>query len=47
MVSGIGPQAALQELGIPIIANLSGVGQNIWVRVGLLTHTYLQHMAQS
>jgi len=27
--TGIGPQAKLQSLGIPVIANLSGVGQNL------------------
>lgn len=30
MVSGIGPASALQGLNIPIIANRSGVGQNMW-----------------
>lgn len=29
MVSGIGPQAKLQSLGIPVISNLPGVGQNL------------------
>ncbi|OCK80877.1 GMC oxidoreductase [Lepidopterella palustris CBS 459.81] len=30
MVSGIGPAATLQNLGIPVISNLAGVGQNMW-----------------
>jgi choline dehydrogenase len=29
MLSGIGPQAKLQSLGIPVIINLAGVGQNL------------------
>jgi choline dehydrogenase len=29
MLSGIGPQEHLQSLGIPIVANLPGVGQNL------------------
>ena len=35
MVSGIGPNQALEELGIPIVTALSGVGQNMWVRIRL------------
>lgn len=31
MVSGIGPSAVLQKLGIPIASELQGVGQNIRV----------------
>ncbi|RDL41345.1 uncharacterized protein BP5553_01324 [Venustampulla echinocandica] len=30
MVSGIGPQEILEDLGIPIVSNLPGVGQNMW-----------------
>ena len=30
MVSGIGPAATLQGLGIPVIADRPGVGQNMW-----------------
>ncbi|KAI4725144.1 GMC oxidoreductase [Aureobasidium sp. EXF-10728] len=30
MVSGIGPASTLQHFDIPIISNLSGVGQNMW-----------------
>lgn len=30
MVSGIGPRKTLQALGIPVIADLPGVGQNMW-----------------
>ncbi|KAK3939410.1 alcohol oxidase [Diplogelasinospora grovesii] len=29
MVSGVGPKAALQSLGIPVISDLPGVGQNL------------------
>jgi choline dehydrogenase-like flavoprotein len=31
MVSGIGPRLVLQGLQIPILSELSGVGQNMWV----------------
>jgi len=31
MVSGIGPEATLKQFGIPVISNLQGVGQNLWV----------------
>ncbi|KAL9030782.1 MAG: hypothetical protein Q9196_001132 [Gyalolechia fulgens] len=30
MVSGIGPNATLDDLGIPIVAQSPGVGQNMW-----------------
>ena len=30
MVSGIGPSDTLKQYGIPLISNLSGVGQNMW-----------------
>lgn len=33
MVSGIGPQATLQQYGIQVIATLAGVGQNLWDHV--------------
>ena len=33
MVSGIGPQATLQQYGIQVIKNLAGVGQNMWDHV--------------
>ena len=32
MVSGIGPEATLKSLNIPVVANLPGVGQNFYVR---------------
>ena len=31
MVSGIGPSATLESQSIPVIKNLPGVGQNMWV----------------
>ena len=33
MVSGIGPQATLQQHGIQVLKNLAGVGQNMWDHV--------------
>lgn len=33
MVSGVGPAATLQENDIPVISDLSGVGQNMWDHV--------------
>lgn len=30
MVSGIGPRATLEELDIPVVSELEGVGQNLW-----------------
>ena len=32
MVSGVGPGANLESLGIPVVNDLPGVGQNMWVR---------------
>lgn len=31
MVSGVGPASELQSLGIPVVADLKGVGQEMWV----------------
>lgn len=31
MISGIGPQAILESFGVPVLSNLSGVSQNMWV----------------
>ena len=31
MVSGIGPKETLDSLSIPILSELPGVGQNMWV----------------
>lgn len=31
MVSGIGPRATLERFGIPVVVELPGVGQNMWV----------------
>lgn len=31
MVSGIGPKDILESLNIPVISDLQGVGQNMWV----------------
>ena len=33
MVSGVGPQAALKQHNIPVVADRPGVGQNMWVRI--------------
>lgn len=33
MVSGIGPQATLQQYGIQVVKDLAGVGQNMWDHV--------------
>lgn len=33
MVSGIGPRAPLERLGIDVLADLPGVGQNMWVSI--------------
>lgn len=33
MVSGVGRRDTLQEYDIPLIANLPGVGQNMWDHV--------------
>ena len=49
MVSGIGPASTLKAYGIPVVADLSGVGQNMWdhivggpsFRVNVLTTTEL------
>jgi choline dehydrogenase len=30
MVSGVGPRATLEQHNIPVVANLPGVGQNMW-----------------
>ena len=30
MVSGIGPQATLNQYNIPVLADRLGVGQNMW-----------------
>ncbi|PGH16566.1 hypothetical protein AJ79_01672 [Helicocarpus griseus UAMH5409] len=30
MVSGVGPAEQLQEIGVPVVADLPGVGQNMW-----------------
>ena len=33
MVSGIGPEATLNSLNIPVVSNLQGVGQNMFGRI--------------
>lgn len=37
MVSGIGPKNTLESLGIEVIADRPGVGQNMWVS-SLIAH---------
>ena len=37
MVSGVGPAATLQGHGIPVVADLQGVGQNMWDHVFMFT----------
>ncbi|KAH8672149.1 hypothetical protein BGZ60DRAFT_527574 [Tricladium varicosporioides] len=49
MVSGVGPKATLEGLGIPVVQDLPGVGQNMWdhiafspaYAVNLITHSSL------
>jgi glucose dehydrogenase (acceptor) len=41
MLSGIGPRQHLQELGIPVVHNLPGVGQNLQDHVAMGGLTYL------
>lgn len=49
MVSGVGPASILEQHGIPLVSNLSGVGQNMWdhflfgtsYQVTTLTHSAL------
>lgn len=49
MVSGIGPKETLEAMNIPVLADLSGVGQNMWdhiafspaYAVDLTTHSHL------
>ena len=31
MVSGIGPKETLEAMNLPVLADLAGVGQNMWV----------------
>jgi len=31
MVSGVGPRATLERVGVPVVVELPGVGQNMWV----------------
>ncbi|KAI9668151.1 MAG: hypothetical protein M1821_000971 [Bathelium mastoideum] len=50
MLSGVGPATTLEQLGIPVISDLPGVGQNMWdhpmlgtvSRVNVTTGTALQ-----
>ena len=45
MVSGIGPASTLQNLSIPVLVDLPGVGQNLWDHV-LWTITYRVNLEQ-
>ncbi|KAE8373501.1 hypothetical protein BDV26DRAFT_285071 [Aspergillus bertholletiae] len=37
MLSGIGPADSLQQLGIPVVSDLQGVGQNLWDHLFIFT----------
>ena len=45
MVSGIGPAETLQNLSVPVLKNLPGVGRNLWDHV-LFTITYRVNLQQ-
>ena len=45
MVSGIGPAETLQDLSIPVLIDLPGVGQNLWDHI-LWTITYRVNLQQ-
>ena len=45
MVSGIGPASTLQNLSIPLLVDLPGVGQNLWDHI-LWTVTYRVNLQQ-
>ena len=45
LVSGIGPSTALENLGIPVIVDLPGVGQNMWVRLNSRTEAHNKPVA--
>ena len=39
MLSGLGPVSILESFKIPVIANIPGVGQNMWVsHTAVATH---------
>ena len=46
MVSGIGPRATLERFSIPVIADLPGVGQNIWDSCPVTGPSYLVSSAE-
>ena len=49
MVSGIGPQQVLERHQIPVLSDLQGVGQNMWVRSLLLQYLlccYVEYLFQ-
>lgn len=35
MVSGVRPRTTLEKLQIPVLSDLEGIGQNMWVRIEL------------
>jgi choline dehydrogenase len=43
LLSGLGPAEQLRSMGIPVVADLPGVGMNLQNHVLLLTHSATQH----
>lgn len=36
LVSGIGKKETVNQIGVPLVADLPGVGQNLWVSIDRL-----------